>query len=60
VGTDYPVKKLLDEFDAVCLAGGSRVPRDFKIEGRDLSGIYFAMDYLTQSHVGWKEFRKTN
>jgi len=50
VGVDYPTDKLLDEFDAVCLAGGSRVPRDLKIEGRDLKGIYFAMDYLTQSN----------
>jgi len=51
IGTDYPGKKLLDEFDAVCLAGGSRVPRNLKIEGRDLKGIYFAMDYLTQSNA---------
>lgn len=50
VGTDYPAKKLLDEFDAVCLAGGSRVPRDLEIEGRELKGIYFAMDYLAQSN----------
>ncbi len=50
VGIDYPVKKLLDDFDAVCLAGGCRKPRDLKIEGRDLKGIYFAMDYLTQSN----------
>ena len=50
VGGDYPVKKLLGEFDAVCLAGGARVPRDLKIEGRDLKGIYFAMDYLIQSN----------
>ncbi|MBN3039092.1 MAG: glutamate synthase subunit beta, partial [Candidatus Omnitrophica bacterium] len=48
VGRDYPTKKLLQDFDAVCLAGGSRHPRDLKIEGRDLKGIYFAMDYLTQ------------
>lgn len=50
VGTDYPVKKLLDEFDAVCLTGGACVPRDLDISGRDLKGIYFAMDYLTQSN----------
>jgi glutamate synthase (NADPH/NADH) small chain len=47
VGVDYPLSK---EFDAVCLAGGSRVPRDLKIPGRELKGIYFAMDYLTQSN----------
>ncbi|OGX23117.1 MAG: glutamate synthase [Omnitrophica WOR_2 bacterium RIFCSPHIGHO2_02_FULL_45_21] len=50
VGIDYPVLKLLKEFDAIALSGGSRVPRDLKIEGRELSGINFAMDYLTQSN----------
>ncbi|MBU1925725.1 MAG: glutamate synthase subunit beta [Candidatus Omnitrophica bacterium] len=50
VGVNYPAKKLLAEFDAACLAGGARVPRDLKIEGRDLSGIYFAMDYLAQAN----------
>jgi len=37
-------------YDAVVLAGGSRVPRDLKIPGRELEGIHFAMDYLTQSN----------
>jgi glutamate synthase (NADPH/NADH) small chain len=50
VGKEYAVKKLLGEFDAVCLAGGSRVPRDIVLEGRQLKGIYFAMDYLAQSN----------
>jgi len=49
-GVDYPVEKLLKKFAAVCLCGGSRVPRDLKIAGRNLSGIYFAMDYLIQSN----------
>jgi glutamate synthase (NADPH/NADH) small chain len=49
VGVDYPAHRLLQDFDAICLAGGSREPRDMKIEGRDLKGIYFAMDYLTQA-----------
>ncbi|MFA5177160.1 MAG: glutamate synthase subunit beta [Candidatus Omnitrophota bacterium] len=49
-GKDYPAKKLLHEFEAVCLAGGSRVPRDLNIEGRELKGIYFAMDYLKESN----------
>lgn len=48
IGPDIPARKLIKDFDAVCLAGGSRVPRDLKIEGRDLKGIHFAMDYLTQ------------
>jgi len=50
VGIDYSTGDLLNDFDAVCLAGGSRAPRDLKIEGRDLKGIYFAMDFLTQSN----------
>ena len=50
VGVDYSVKKLLKEFDAVCLAGGSGVPRDINIEARDSRGIHFAMEYLTQSN----------
>jgi len=49
-GTDYHANELLKDFDAVCLAGGSRVPRDLNIEGRDLKGIHFAMDYLTQAN----------
>ncbi|MDD4899066.1 MAG: glutamate synthase subunit beta [Candidatus Omnitrophica bacterium] len=51
VGKDYPVRKMLEDFDAIALAGGSRAPRDLKIEGRDLKGIYFAMDFLTQSNL---------
>ncbi|MDD3906122.1 MAG: glutamate synthase subunit beta [Candidatus Omnitrophica bacterium] len=61
VGVDYKAGKLLKEFDAVCLAGGSGVPRDIKIEGRELAGIYFAMDYLSQSnarHAGKKISKK--
>lgn len=49
-GVDYPAAKLLKEFDAICLAGGSRVPRNLNIEGRDLNGIHFAMDYLIQAN----------
>jgi len=50
VGVDYPVSKLSKEFNAVCLAGGSRVPRDMKVEGRGLKGVCFAMDYLKESN----------
>ncbi|MFH1878139.1 MAG: glutamate synthase subunit beta [Candidatus Omnitrophota bacterium] len=49
-GVDYPAEKLLEEYDAVCLAGGARKPRDLTVEGRELKGIEFAMDYLTQSN----------
>ena len=47
-GVDIPAENLLRDFDALCLAGGSRSARDLAIEGRDLNGIYFAMDYLIQ------------
>lgn len=50
VGVDYPAKKLLENFDAICLAGGSRASRDLPIEGRSLKGIVFAMDYLCQAN----------
>jgi glutamate synthase (NADPH/NADH) small chain len=50
VGFNYPAKRLREEFDAVCFACGCRTPRDLNIEGRDLKGIYFAMDYLIQSN----------
>lgn len=51
VGMNYPVEKLSKDFDAVCLATGSRVPRDLKIEGRPLKGIYLALDYLIQANI---------
>lgn len=47
VGIDYPAEKLLKEFDAVILAGGATKPRDLPIEGRNLKGIHFAMEFLT-------------
>ncbi|MBV9360734.1 MAG: glutamate synthase subunit beta, partial [Betaproteobacteria bacterium] len=39
-------RKLLAEFDAVVLAGGSEVPRDLPIPGRELEGVYYAMEFL--------------
>ena len=39
-------KKLLKDFDAVVLAGGAEVPRELPVPGRDLDGVYFAMDFL--------------
>jgi glutamate synthase (NADPH/NADH) small chain len=49
-GKDLPVEKLLSKFDAVCLTTGAGVPRDLSIEGRDLEGIYFALDFLKQQN----------
>jgi glutamate synthase (NADPH/NADH) small chain len=47
VGHDFPATQLTETFDAVVLAGGATRPRDLPIEGRELGGIHFAMDYLT-------------
>ncbi len=46
VGVDLPVQKLVDEFDAVVLAGGSEKPRDLPVPGRELNGVHFAMEFL--------------
>ena len=50
VGRTMPISDLTSEFDAVCLTGGSTVPRDLHVPNRDLGGIHFAMDYLTQQN----------
>ncbi len=50
VGKDVSAKELLDAYDAVCLSGGSTVPRDLPAPGRELDGIHFAMDYLSQQN----------
>jgi glutamate synthase (NADPH/NADH) small chain len=50
VGADLPARRLLSEFDAVVLAGGSEQPRDLPVPGRQLTGIHYAMDFLTQQN----------
>ncbi|MEA1888392.1 MAG: glutamate synthase subunit beta [Pseudomonadota bacterium] len=50
IGVDIPARQLLTEFDATVLTGGSEDPRDLAIEGRELDGVYFAMDFLAQSN----------
>ena len=50
IGVDIPAKQLEAEFDAVLLAGGAGCPRDLKVSGRELDGIHFAMEYLTQQN----------
>ncbi|HEY5283020.1 MAG TPA: glutamate synthase subunit beta [Polyangia bacterium] len=47
VGKNYPSEKLREDFDAIALCGGSTVPRDLSVEGRNLSGVHFAMEFLT-------------
>jgi glutamate synthase (NADPH) small chain len=46
VGVDLDAAELLESYDAVVLATGSRVPRDLPVPGRELDGVHFAMDYL--------------
>ncbi len=50
VGVDLSAAELRRSFDAVLLCCGSEQPRDLPIEGRDLEGIHFAMDFLTQQN----------
>jgi glutamate synthase (NADPH/NADH) small chain len=46
VGVDVPVAELQAEFDAIVLAGGATQWRDLPIPGRELRGVYQAMEYL--------------
>jgi glutamate synthase (NADPH) small chain len=50
IGGNIPADELRREFDAIVLAGGSTIPRDLPIPGRQLTGVYFAMEYLTQQN----------
>ena len=50
VGVDIGINDLLREFHAIVLAGGSTIPRDLTIPGRELKGVHFAMDFLTQQN----------
>jgi len=49
VGKDISADELLSGFDAVVLCGGARKPRNLEVEGRNLNGIHYAVDFLTQS-----------
>lgn len=50
VGVNVSINDLLREFHAIVLAGGSTVPRDLKVPGRELKGVHFAMDFLKQQN----------
>lgn len=49
IGKDVEANQLYERFDAVILCTGAQKPRDLIIEGRELNGIHFAMDYLTKN-----------
>lgn len=50
VGVNLSVEELKEKFDAIVLCGGAECPRDLSVPGRELEGVYFAMDYLAQQN----------
>jgi len=50
VGVDMTAAELEANHDAVLLSGGSEKPRDLPVEGRDLDGVHFAMEFLPQQN----------
>ena len=50
VGKNISKEELIETFDAVILSGGSEIPRDLIVPGRELDGVHFAMDFLTQQN----------
>lgn len=50
VGIDISADELIKKYDAVCLSIGAMKPRDLPVEGRDLNGIHFAMEFLVQQN----------
>ncbi|WP_372643547.1 glutamate synthase subunit beta [Ancylomarina sp.] len=50
VGKNITVESVLNDYDALLLSGGSTIPRDVDVKGRELKGVYFAMDFLRQQN----------
>jgi glutamate synthase (NADPH/NADH) small chain len=50
VGVTVSVDRLLDDYQLLVLAGGAEQPRDLPVPGRELDGVHFAMDFLTQQN----------
>ncbi len=50
VGVDLDAADLRKNFDAILLCIGAEQPRDLPVEGRELSGVHFAMDFLPQQN----------
>jgi glutamate synthase (NADPH/NADH) small chain len=50
IGKDIPIQEIMDQHDAVCIATGASRPRDLTVEGRDLNGIHFALDFLVSQN----------
>jgi glutamate synthase (NADPH) small chain len=62
VGVDVSINDILREYHAIVLAGGSTIPRDLNIPGRELKGIHFAMDFLKQQNkrISGKDIMEEN
>ncbi|MBT3362025.1 MAG: glutamate synthase subunit beta, partial [Rhodospirillales bacterium] len=43
VGVNVPLQNMMEDFDAIALCGGSEIPRDLPVPGRELDGVHFAM-----------------
>jgi glutamate synthase (NADPH/NADH) small chain len=50
IGVTVTVDRLLDDYHILVLAGGAEQPRDLDVPGRELTGVHFAMDFLTQQN----------
>ncbi|RXJ73763.1 glutamate synthase [Veronia nyctiphanis] len=50
IGVDVDAKTLREEYDVVVLTGGSTVPRNLPVPGRELKGVHFAMEFLGQNN----------
>jgi glutamate synthase (NADPH/NADH) small chain len=50
VGVNVRVNDIMRDYHAVVLAGGSTIPRDLNIPGRDLKGVHYAMEFLKQQN----------
>ncbi|MEX0987970.1 MAG: glutamate synthase subunit beta [Bacteroidales bacterium] len=50
IGKDIAADELVNSYDAVCLTIGAMKPRDLPVPGRELDGVHFAMDFLTQQN----------
>lgn len=50
IGRDISAEELINSYDAVCLTIGAMKPRDLVVPGRELDGVHFAMEFLSQQN----------
>jgi glutamate synthase (NADPH) small chain len=50
VGATVAIRSLIEGYDAVALTGGAEWPRNLEVPGRELAGVHYAMDFLTQQN----------